>query len=156
MKPQRPELQDPALVLDVAKQITPTVLQLFDESIPHGDIVADLFNVLDMGQDGYKMAQHLERKGWPASSRLVNILDHARYIWDSLYDHSVRAWVQENQIEPDLTVGDAVVVEDSQGLEHAGDILRVDHEKAQYWVFSKSLRLGVSCLGVPYEKAKSA
>jgi hypothetical protein len=121
------------------------------------EIAADLITGMAEHDDGYRLARWLDdHKGWAANRTLVSLLSHIPFLRNEIYDQRVRRWVKDNQVHPDLSVGDVVKVRDKEGLEHTGQIRCINYEEARYQVFVESLGhtqhgAGVQALGVPYE-----
>lgn len=62
----------------------------------------ELADALEWNEDGYDVAQHLERQGWDADDGLV---DAARRLLDALYvahDAAVKAWGRDDRTAADL------------------------------------------------------
>ncbi len=130
--------------------------------LPTEQIKLDLVDGLALHRDGYHLARWLEdQRDWDSDGNLVAILNYASFLRNDIYDQRVRDWVKNNQIHPELSVGDAVRVRDGEGAEHTGQIRCINYEEAQYQVFVESMGhtqrgAGVQAMGVPYELVEQA
>lgn len=100
-------------------------------------IISQLAWALAMaGVDGYDLAKYLDgNHNWKPDAQLVKILDGAAFQRDLAYDDLVRAWVAENQIKPELKIGDHVdiTLKDPRGT-YCGIIVALKTDIAQYAV----------------------
>lgn len=154
----RPQLRDPALLIEVAARLLPGVLRWFGPSMrPDDAILKDLTTGLTVTLDGYGLAKWLEiYRDWSPDGSLVTLLNQASFLRDDIYDQKVRQWVEDNQVQPGLSVGDTVKVRDGSGVEHTGQIRCINYEEARYQVFAQSMGHGsrVKAMGVPYEQVE--
>ena len=58
------------------------------------------------GQDGYKMARHLDSKGWNCNRELLELFDDAP--WDKAHSFFVQQWMAYWKLGPLFKVGDKV------------------------------------------------
>lgn len=122
----------------------------------------ELADALEWNEDGYDVAQHLERQGWDADDGLV---DAARRLLDALYvahDAAVKAWVETTGQQPTFKLGDRVRFE-HHGRQRPvdGEVTKIDAARAKYVVYCASLghvREGVGSHGifVDFERVTAA
>ncbi len=122
----------------------------------------ELADALEWNEDGYDVAQHLERQGWDADDGLV---DAARRLVDALdvaHDAAVKSWVEATGQRPTFKLGDHVRFE-HPGRQRPvnGEVTKIDAARAKYVVFCASLghvRQGVGSHGIyiNFEDARPA
>ena len=122
----------------------------------------ELADALEWNEDGYDVAQHLERQGWDADDGLV---DAARRLVDALYvahDEAVKAWAVATEQRPTFKLGDHVRFE-HPGRQRPvnGEVTKIDAARAKYVVFCASIghvRQGVGSHGIyiNFEDARPA
>ena len=100
----------------------------------------ELADALEWNEDGYDVAQYLERQGWDADDGLV---DAARRLVDALYvahDEAVKAWAVATEQRPTFKLGDRVRFE-HHGRQRSvdGEVTKVDAARAKYVVYCASL-----------------
>lgn len=114
----------------------------------------------ECGQDGYEIAQELEREGYQPDARLVEILDGL----DTHAEHAkaVRVWLSETGVRPQLAIG-AVVAIPARTKEHegvVGEIASISERTGEYTVCCAPLGhvregLGTKGLIFPWEEVEA-
>jgi len=116
------------------------------------------------GKDVYRIAKHLdEQKLWTVNQELLRVLEALDPIWWQAELDVVKEWVLDHQIKPEFQIGAKIRVPYRKAREGVivGEVVRIDHNRAVYLVFCKSLghvRGGVGCQGliIEYENAQAA
>jgi len=126
----RPTRRSPEVLRAAAEAMAPEVAQWCEEPVSE-EIISGLEKALRYDQDGYELAQALERAwGISPDAELVEILDSA---WSHLWDAERKAvcdWVKANGISLDLDL--ETMVETPGGV---GPIRARNEAEATYTVF---------------------
>jgi hypothetical protein len=100
-------------------------------SFPSNDEVAEQLGAeMANYEDGYDLAQALERHGWEPSARLVEVLDGGTM--DEAIDLLTAQWIEAEQVKPKLALGTVLML----GRDAAGDqeITAIDEKRGTYTV----------------------
>lgn len=112
------------------------------------ECIADLVNEMPLEDDGYALAQSLERCGWLwIDASAVAVLDDAAYFVRKAHDEAVKAWVLEHKISPPFAVG-SVVLALVRHQEKRCTITRCDEAAATYHLLADD--------ATPAERAKNS
>jgi hypothetical protein len=102
----------------------------------------DVRRAMQWNDDGYRIAESLERDGWHADAELVELMDSlADEKWDAL-DELESEWVKAHGISAPLAIGAIVVISGanvhSKQRGKRGEIVRIDEERGKYTVMCAS------------------
>jgi hypothetical protein len=150
--PARPTEQEPSARLRMAEKLWPEFKQWVERNQPLTTISTDdrkeWIDILiyEHDWDAFKFAKNME--GYVnANADLVDVLEGS-WICD---DVEVRQWVKDNDITPDLSIGDEVTFSIHGGT-FKGIISDFNLEMAQYKVPNPSYEHGTQTYLVSYEE----
>lgn len=129
-RPHRPLRTDRAVIASVADHLSVTLQSDFSMSkIPEDVLLGNVTAALKLHSDGYDMAKFLELScGWKSiDGDTVAKLRGSAMLLDQIVRRAERRWVAENNIAPNLRVGDQVEVDG-----RTGTIRRINAERAMY------------------------
>jgi hypothetical protein len=112
---------------------------LHDEENVREETIRDLEKALAEGMtgSGYGLVKCLDNMGWYIPSHcadeLVEELGTADSIQRELHTEVLLKWVSWHNIKPQLPIG-AIVKVKRRDQEHAGEIIRIDTQRAEYVV----------------------
>ena len=153
-KSPRPVYNDAMAVL-LAEKVGGIVFKWCEKETPLEDCIESAKKVLRFGSndDGYELAKSFEDEGYAPNADLVELLDGVWYEKSQILSDAIKAWVVEDIIQPELTVG-AKVKATIGGKLVDGEIVVVDIDRAQYgvWVASEGKEKGKHHYCVDYEK----
>lgn len=157
----RPKINSKEVAVSAARLLLPKVmswLKVDEGKYKDEDIINDLACAMRYHSDGFEIAERL--KGdfyWEPDAMLVDILDcHHKH---ECYKDLVREWVKENDIKPQLMIGQSVEYKDPFKIQN-GVITKIHYDTAEYEIFSESLghvKEGCGTYGViiPYESVNA-
>lgn len=125
----------------VLEQVLPRVLAWMDDDATDSEEIAkELMEILMPYEDGYEMANKLERRfGWDADSSLVDLLDGVCFY--EAHGKVLGRWIEENGILPRLEVGARVRARQhaTDAAIHEGEIRSIDAKRGTYTVMIPAL-----------------
>lgn len=136
--PRRPRSRDEAIERRALELLIPDVTKWLD-----GDggahLAADLAQAIRYGNDdGYSIAQEMDRAGYSPDAKLVEILDGISNHRYQALKEAQRECVKDHDLRLSIAVGDPVLVV-AMGKEQTGEVTSHHADSAEYTVFIPAL-----------------
>jgi hypothetical protein len=140
----RPNLYSESVIQQTAELVYNKFIKAYlkeaGEEDPDSDkdcIIKDLVKAL-WYDDGYRCARELSHCSWECDAELVEILEEAQISKLDIVDKLVKEWVIENNINPELEIGQKCSFT-SQGKKYIGSIIKIEKNLGQYLIFCEAL-----------------
>lgn len=132
----RPQRYDQDIAEEVANLLLPRVKEwMGKDRFEDDEILEQLADAINdnIGHDGYELARDLERDHyWEADAALVDIMEMVSSKVYSVWSNKCKTWVQANNIQPTLKVGDRVQWDKAFSGKSNGSISGIKTPMAQY------------------------
>lgn len=96
----------PTATREIILKIAADVAIELGESADCAEDIADAY--MDCGPDGFRMAKELDFNGWDLSAGDIETLDGMQWDVSRTVTELEKAWVEENNIQPQLEIGTAI------------------------------------------------
>jgi len=110
------QINRPTFDENLINELSKSVGEIIAEHHSYKDIescIEDAKSVLhwNYNEDGYYLAKAFEEKGYDGTTSLVDDLDCVSSDADDLLKNAVKAWVKENDIKLELSIGTKVIID---------------------------------------------
>jgi len=139
-KSPRPTSKSVEIKQKLAEVIGQKVFEWCNEETPLEDCIITSEKILEQSynEDGYQLAKYFEDDGFGSDSELVGILDSIWWERDKILNEHIKKWVKEDNIQPQLNIGDKVKYK-RRKEEVIAEIARIDKDVAQYLTYIEGI-----------------